>query len=90
MLALSTTLSQEQQPFRIHRERDHPTCDNTKTTILTAGYVVTNFDIQLVGSEAIVFTGPEGNAINTISATFGTVDGELPQHSSTNMDPFGC
>jgi hypothetical protein len=38
---------------------------------------VLELDIQIVGSEAVVFTNPDGKAIHTISATLGSLDGEI-------------
>jgi len=37
---------------------------------------VTSLDIQIVGSESIVCTAPDGNKIRTISITFGNLGGK--------------
>jgi hypothetical protein len=41
-------------------------------------FKVLGLDIQMVGSEAIVFTNQSGEAIQTISATLGSLDGNVP------------
>jgi hypothetical protein len=48
----------------------------TRQNILT--FKVLGLDFQIVGSEAIVFTNQSGEAIQTISATLGSLDGNVP------------
>lgn len=38
---------------------------------------MTSLDIQIIGSESIVCTAPDGNAIRTISMTFGNLSGKI-------------